>query len=555
MPTEELALWCYGVEVRVVDAAGLGLCQRLRETLPPEFVAPSGLAGAAVAYVVTAGALAGTANDTEYVISCDGVEVFAATTEEDVFVWLRHDIDQAVARRSPQMLFVHAGVVGWRGVAIVIPGRRATGKSTLAAELVRRGAVYYSDAFAVLDQTGRVHPYRGTIGSADERQPPDLRLVREEMPTEPLPIGLVVAGDYRPGGSWRPTIVRGGHTALPLIDSTVLGREEAATNLEPIAAHLTPNLVTLRGPRPEATEVATQLLDLMDDAFVSHALEAASNGAGHLTDDLAPAAEIRVQSLSPDNVRTFARSAHAKRLIAVVTPLYRFPLSADEQISLRHLREYLGDFDRYAIGSQSPLPREYSDFALPPFSARYFGDRVGYNRLLVSEQFYRAFADYKYILIYQLDCLVFSSNIEEWCRRGWDYIGAPWFKSWHPCQFPSLQNSEDPIERLGTVGNGGFSLRRVDSALAVLTSPKRVLRDRLMRDFLEHPNSNEDIFWAFSAPKLVECFRIPRPRQALEFAFETTPLYCYQMNSGRLPFGCHAWPSNDPEFWEPFLLR
>ena len=58
---EELALCCYGVEVRLVDAAGLGLCQRLRDTLPPEFAAPSGPGSAVVAYVVTAGTLPGTA--------------------------------------------------------------------------------------------------------------------------------------------------------------------------------------------------------------------------------------------------------------------------------------------------------------------------------------------------------------------------------------------------------------------------------------------------------------------------------------------------------------
>src|SRR5439155_23144995 len=131
----------------------------LRDTLPPEFVASSRPAEAVVEYEVTASVLPGAAEDAEHVITCDGAEVFATATEEEVFEWLSRDIDHAVARRSPQMLFVHACVVGWRGVAIVIPGRRSIGKSTLVAELVRRGAVYYSDAFAVLDETGRVHPY------------------------------------------------------------------------------------------------------------------------------------------------------------------------------------------------------------------------------------------------------------------------------------------------------------------------------------------------------------------------------------------------------------
>src|SRR5919197_3156072 len=227
--------------------------------------------------------------------SCDGVEAFATAAEEEVYRWLRQDIDGAVARRSPRLLFVHAGVVGWRGVGIVIPGRGPSGKSTLVAELVRRGGMYYSDAFAVLDERGRVHPYRGTIGPGAEGQPHDLRLVREDVPAEPLPIGLIVAGAYRPGGSWRPSIVREAHAALPLVDSTVLAREEAP-RMQQLAAHLAPSVVTLRGPRPEADEVAAQLLDLVDDALVSHALDAAGDGSSRLTDDLANVAEARLRS-------------------------------------------------------------------------------------------------------------------------------------------------------------------------------------------------------------------------------------------------------------------
>jgi Rps23 Pro-64 3,4-dihydroxylase Tpa1-like proline 4-hydroxylase len=343
MQAEELALACYGVEVRLVDDAGLELCQRLRDTLPPEFVAPSEPAEAEVAYVVTAGVLPGTAEHTEYLISCDGVAVFATATEEEVYRWLRHDIDHAVARRSPQRQFVHAGVIGWRGVAIVIPGRRSTGKSTLVAELVRRGAVYYSDAFAVLDETGRVHPYRGPIGLGDEGQPHDLRLVREDGSAEPLPLGLIVAGAYQPGGAWRPTVVRGDHAALPLIDSTVLARDEAARMLQ-IAAHLAPTVVTLRGPRPEATEVAAHLLDLVDDAFVSHAIDAAENGSSRLTDDLARVAEIRLRS------QTGRPVTPPRRLI--VTRYVRttdFLSSAEHQRLLEHVLACEEEFQESGI--------------------------------------------------------------------------------------------------------------------------------------------------------------------------------------------------------------
>jgi hypothetical protein len=280
------------------------------------------------------------------------------------------------------------------------------------------------------------------------------------------------------------------------------------------------------------------------------------------------------------------QSARSKRLVAVVTPVVKFPLSADEAVSMRHLREYLGGFDRYIIGPQK-LPKEFSDFALRRFPARYFTNRYGYNRLLMTKEFYRAFAAYDYILIYQLDCLVFTSNLEEWCRKGWDYVGAPW-----------LINADDPTQGFSGVGNGGLSLRRVKRALAVLSSkhlvadPKvrggeagrsRFISERLdsaswlkraigwgktlLHSYGYHNNVrwlgqkladiefHEDYFWALKAPRFVSEFRIPAPCEALGFSFEKAPRYCFDKNSGRLPFGCHAWTTYDREFWEPFLLK
>jgi Protein of unknown function (DUF5672) len=280
-------------------------------------------------------------------------------------------------------------------------------------------------------------------------------------------------------------------------------------------------------------------------------------------------------------------TASHKRLVALVTPVVKFPLSVEEEISLRHLREYLGGFDRYIIGPQT-LPQQFADFELRSFPIRYFVDRFGYNRLLMMEKFYQAFAEYEYILIYQLDCLVLGSNLEEWCRKGWDYIGAPW-----------LRDPEDPTKGFSAVGNGGLSLRRVQSALEVLAS-KQLLEDpktrgwkaghrsKIIYEHLEsrpqlkrmivagktflhgtgyHNNvrwlarkmardkSHEDLFWSLEARKVVRDFRIPEPREALGFSFEVAPRYCFKMNRERLPFGCHAWSKYDQEFWQPFLLK
>ena len=302
-------------------------------------------------YAVTAGILPGTADVPGYRVARNGIDLCGDQTEEGAFQWLRQDIDGTVAERSPQMLFVHAGVVGWRGRAIVIPGRSYAGKSTLVAELVRRGAVYYSDEFAVLDETGRVHPYRRTPLFRDgERRPQDLRWVREDEPTEPLPIGLIVEGGYRPGVTWRPAVVRGVQAVLPLIDGALLPldgalypRQETARMLR-IAARAATTAVTLRGLRSEATDVAAELLDLVDDALVSRAFGADENGSSDLTTDLSRVADLRLRS------RTGPPAPTERRLL--VSPYMRmmdFLSPAEHQQLLEHALACQADFQESGI--------------------------------------------------------------------------------------------------------------------------------------------------------------------------------------------------------------
>jgi hypothetical protein len=336
---EELATSCYGVDVRVVDAAGAVLCERLRDMLAPEFVDATGAASAAVSYRVTS-------DDRGYRISRDGAAAVVATTDEDTLGWLCQDIDNTVAQRSVRMLFVHAGVVAWRGLAIVTPGRSHTGKSTLVAELVRRGAVYYSDEFAVLDDLGMVHPYRRTFVLRGESGPQaDLRLVRAEAPTKPLPIGLVVAGPYRSGADWRPAIVRGARAVLPIIDGTVQGRERSEKMLR-IAAAIAPGIVTLQSPRPEAADVAAQLLEVVDDALVSGALGAGGRSRDR-AEDLSRVAEMRLLS-RPGRPAPTARRLQATRYVRVAD----FLSPAEHRRLLDHVLAHQGEFHESGIVGQ-----------------------------------------------------------------------------------------------------------------------------------------------------------------------------------------------------------
>ena len=258
--TRELVLSAYGVRISVVDAAGAGTCARLRDVLPPT-VRADDPGTTALRYVVhRADAIDPT--QPAYDVVCDDDVRLLGRTADEVVEWLRIEIDRAVAVGSREALFVHAGVVGWRGRAILVPGRSMSGKSTLVAALVRRGATYYSDEYAVLTEDGRVYPYarvpvlRDTPGTgADARGGP--------IGHTPLPVSLIVSAVYSAGTTWAPEIVRGTRAVLSVIDNTVLARVESERMLR-IAGQLSRTAVTLQGARPDAESVAPAILDFAD---------------------------------------------------------------------------------------------------------------------------------------------------------------------------------------------------------------------------------------------------------------------------------------------------
>jgi hypothetical protein len=153
---------------------------------------------------------------------------------------------------------VQAGVVAWRGRAIVIPGDSNAGTTTLVAELVRCGATYYSDERAVIDDDGMVQPY------ARRRGP-----VRAAPSTSALPAiepVLLVATTYEPGATWAPAVLRGAHAALPLLDHLLTARDEPQRAVR-LAASVGARLVALQGPRPDASAVAPAILEFVDQTL------------------------------------------------------------------------------------------------------------------------------------------------------------------------------------------------------------------------------------------------------------------------------------------------
>lgn len=259
--------------------------------------------------------------------------------------------------------------------------------------------------------------------------------------------------------------------------------------------------------------------------------------------------------------------------VAIVIPTHKSQLNTDDLISLRHLEKYLSKYDKFLV---IPEDTEFKRFKLKDiktikFAKKYFSSWRGYNELLLQKGFYEKFKDYEYILIYQLDVLVFSDQLLDWCKKGYDYVAAPWFRP----IIGALSNKKG-YPKSG--GNGGFSLRKVKSALEVLdivdSEAKRQSNRNLTRKlwfikallsrkthqkWLEAPADNypfaEDGFWSIEAPKYLEGYKIPEFKEALKFAFERFPKKSFKLNKNQLPFGVHAWKKYDAKFWMPYILK
>jgi hypothetical protein len=170
-------------------------------------------------------------------------------------------LHHAIASWGKQRLFVHAGVVGWRGKAIVLPGRSHAGKTSLVQALVRAGATYYSDEYAPIDEHGRVHPFARALRVRTEEG--TVRRPVEELGGKagrsPLPVGMVALTEYKPGASWRPRRLTEGETCLGLLENTVPARHRAAEALSRFR-DITGGAVAIRTARGEADAAAAALL-------------------------------------------------------------------------------------------------------------------------------------------------------------------------------------------------------------------------------------------------------------------------------------------------------
>ena len=261
-------------------------------------------------------------------------------------------------------------------------------------------------------------------------------------------------------------------------------------------------------------------------------------------------------------------------LICITIPIYKQRPSMVELESFKQCFNVLHNYPIYIVTHhglklEEYIPNTATNIHITYFDKFYFSSIDAYSELLRNHFFYSSFKKYKYILIYQLDAWVFKDELQKWCNKGYDYIGAPWFEDY---------GSYEKGNRLWRVGNGGLSLRKVKKFME-LTHPKKKIktfREILKEEyngikslpicvarafgyrntigyFQNYYNSKklaEDVYFSIEMQQYENMkLYVPSPVEACAFAFERSPRYLYEQNAHILPFGCHAWEKYDKAFW------
>ncbi len=190
--------------------------------------------------------------------------ISAAYKLEPVLGALESELDRRVAAlAAPERIFIRAGVVGWRGRAVVVCGGPQSGTSTLVAALLRAGASYYSDQYAVLDCQGHVHPYPRALWLCTGAQVNPVRYRPEELGarsgTQALEIGTVVFSSYRPGARSRLAALTPAAASPEVMSNAVSDRLNAQAAQTAIDKALAGAWI-LTGIRGEAQELVHLLL-------------------------------------------------------------------------------------------------------------------------------------------------------------------------------------------------------------------------------------------------------------------------------------------------------
>lgn len=205
-------------------------------------------------------------------------------------------------------------------------------------------------------------------------------------------------------------------------------------------------------------------------------------------------------------------SGGAPRSTVIVTPVYRSRLTEIEHALLartgeatKHPRVFVAPEGLDVGEIRERYPRDRIETTNPQhlLSVRH------YNLWLTSQDFYRMWPDFEWILVSQLDAVLIC---DPWVNvpdgdPSWDFLGAPWNPPMRAVTFGNRILVRSPsghdrgprwvgaVGRRMYVGNGGLSIRRQ----AAFEPAAAILEAKTSRATRQH--TNEDVLWAAFGPR------------------------------------------------------
>ncbi len=173
-----------------------------------------------------------------------------------------------IAEHAVGVVFMHAGVVAWKGKGIVIPGDSFSGKTTLVAELVKKGAVYYSDEYAIIDRAGNVHPFPRLLSMRDKsgnylKTDITVESLGGVIGLDPIPVFLVLLTRFRSHSRWKPIILTSGVGVMKMMLQAISLRFQSEFTLE-VLKTVANRAIIIEGVRNNANNSADKIIRLVD---------------------------------------------------------------------------------------------------------------------------------------------------------------------------------------------------------------------------------------------------------------------------------------------------
>jgi hypothetical protein len=199
-------------------------------------------------------------------LSVNDEAVASASQPLDLAPKLINLIDEAVIQRLTKLYAVHAGAVLLAGRGLLLPGGTHAGKSSLVVELLRRGARYLSDEYALIDPQGRVHSYPRPLLLRNGR-PKQSAVLPEDCNSStadaPAPVGWILSLEYQSARSWSVAKVSQSLAMLSLLQNTphaLADSPEMVSSFQRAVA----GAVCYAGQRAEAVDAVDHILRLVD---------------------------------------------------------------------------------------------------------------------------------------------------------------------------------------------------------------------------------------------------------------------------------------------------